>query len=114
MAPKKALKKDGLAIHQVDLKSHGLHKRNRLDFLTWPSLLWGLMYSQKGVPNRIRISEYRRLVKKSSLVSVLLEPILLAELDEVAEVRKSLAKEFSRISDEDLLCLGFWLVLKRA
>ena len=110
---KKALKKDGLAVHQVDLKSHGLHKNNRLDFLTWPSILWRMMYSQKGVPNRIRISGYRRSIEKASLIPILLDPILLADINEVVEVKHNLAREFRNISNEDLSWLGFWMVLKK-
>ncbi len=30
------LKPGGRAIHKVDLTSHGLHRRNPLDFLIWP------------------------------------------------------------------------------
>jgi len=35
-----AMKPGALAIHQVDLSSHRLHKRNPLDFLEWSPALW--------------------------------------------------------------------------
>src|SRR4029077_4841255 len=60
-----ALRPGGIAVHQVDLKSHGLHQRNPLDFLSWPPALWRLMYSHKGVPNRWRVTHYRELLRKT-------------------------------------------------
>jgi SAM-dependent methyltransferase len=61
----RALKKDGLSIHLVDLKSHGLDRYQPFDFLTWPSLLYQLMFSEKGFPNRWRINKYQRISQQS-------------------------------------------------
>lgn len=106
----KALKPGGITIHQVDLKSHGLHRENSLDFLTWPTWLWDLMYSGKGVPNRWRIDCYRRAIDTSGLKLQLLEPTLRAQPEDIAEVRPYLARAFKELPDEDLSWLGFWLV----
>lgn len=109
----RALRAGGVAIHQVDLKSHGLHRRNSLDFLTWPTYLWNLMYSQKGVPNRWRVDRYRRWIKECEFDLVQLEPTALASFAEIAEVRPHLAAEFRAVSDEDLAWVGFWMVVKK-
>lgn len=108
-----AMRVGASAIHQVDLKSHGLHRHNRLDFLTWSSFLWHLMFSNKGVPNRLRVDQYRANVAHSGLELVLLEPTTLADDGEVVEIRPHLAKQFREISDQDLRCLGFWLVCRK-
>lgn len=108
-----ALKPGGVAIHQVDLKSHGLHRQNPLDFLSWPTWLWSLMYSEKGVPNRLRIDAYRHAVGQSGLELLAMKPTLLASLDDVRSIRPDLAEPFKRLSDEDLSCLGFWLTCRK-
>lgn len=105
-----ALRPGGVAIHQVDLKSHGLHRRNPLDFLTWPEPLWRAMYSYKGVPNRWRIDRYRDAIAAGALHLTWLSPTASAASADIEAVRPHLAAPFRRVSDEDLACLGFWVV----
>ncbi|MCX7894185.1 MAG: class I SAM-dependent methyltransferase [Burkholderiales bacterium] len=109
----RALKPGGVALHLVDLKSHGLHTRNPLDFLTWPEPLWRSMYSAKGVPNRWRVDRYREILSNGGLRIERLEPTVLAGERDVAEVRPRLAAPFRNLSDEDLSWLGFWLVCRK-
>lgn len=108
-----ALKPGGIAIHQVDLKSHGLHRENQLDFLDWPDWLWSMMYSEKGVPNRLRVNAYRDAVAQCGFELLDLTPTLLASHEEIHAVRPSLARRFRDLSDEDLSWLGFWLVCRK-
>jgi SAM-dependent methyltransferase len=108
-----ALKPGGIAIHLVDLKSHGLHRENPLDFLSWPTWLWSLMYSEKGVPNRLRVNAYRDAIVQSGLEVIALQPTLLASSDDVLAIRPDLADPFRTLSDEDLSWLGFWLVCRK-
>ncbi|MBW8305477.1 MAG: class I SAM-dependent methyltransferase [Thiobacillus sp.] len=108
-----ALKPGGIAIHLVDLKSHGLHRKSPLDFLCWPTWLWSLMYSEKGVPNRLRVNAYRDAVAQSGLEMLTLKPTLLASPDDVCAVRPELATPFKDLSEEDLSWLGFWLVCRK-
>lgn len=108
-----ALRAQGIAIHQVDLKSHGLHRRTQLDFLTWPSPLWTLMYGHKGVPNRWRVDRYRQILAEVGLETVTLEATTLVQQASIDEVRPYLARPFRELSDEDLSWLGFWLVCRR-
>lgn len=108
-----ALEPGGIAMHLVDLKSHGLHQRNPLDFLGWPQWLWNVMYSAKGVPNRWRIDRYRAEVRRAGLDLVLMRSTGQFEAADVAEVRPILSTEFRAVSDEDLACKGFWLVCRK-
>jgi hypothetical protein len=103
----------GVAVHKVDLKSHGLHRRNRLDFLTWPEQLWTLMFSGKGAPNRLRIDTYRREAPAAGLTVESLAACEQARPEEVAQIRPHLAAPFRHLSDEDLSCLSFWIVCRR-
>lgn len=109
-----ALKPGGVAVHLVDLKSHGLHQSTPLDFLTWPTWLWNLMYSAKGVPNRLRVDSYRDGVAKAGLRLRLLASTGLYTAAEIAAVRSDVAPEFRHLADEDLRCKGFWLVCDKA
>jgi SAM-dependent methyltransferase len=107
------LREHGIAVHQVDLKSHGLHRRTPLDFLTWPTSLWTLMYGHKGVPNRWRVDRYRQILAELGLDTVSLEATAFAEQGSIDAVRAYLARPFRELSDEDLSWLGFWLVCCR-
>jgi hypothetical protein len=107
-----ALAPDGLAVHLVDLKSHGLQRRNPLDFLTWPEWLWTSMYSCKGVPNRLRPDAYRDAARAAGLEVVSMVPTGHARPEDIAEVRPHLAARFRHLPDDDLGWLGFWLVCR--
>lgn len=109
----RALVSGGMAIHQVDLRSHGLHRRNPLDFLTWPESLWRAMYSQKGVPNRWRVDRYRDILKSTSLAIERLEPIEQFDQCFISEIRPHLAKNFRAVSDDDLRCSVLWMTARK-
>jgi hypothetical protein len=102
------------AIHLVDLRSHGLHKSTPLDFLQWSPSLWSLMYSEKGVPNRWRIDKYRSILQRLPVRSPAFEPTKLATDEQVREARPILAEMFRGVSDDDLRCLGFWMLFQKA
>lgn len=108
-----ALRPGALAIHQVDLRSHGLHKSNPLDFLAWSPTLWRWMYSEKGVPNRWRIDKYRAIIEKLPVDLLALEPTKHATPEHLADVRKLLAAPFQDLADQDLSWLGFWLLIRK-
>ena len=108
-----ALKPGGVAMHLVDLKSHGLHRSNPLDFLEWPQWLWSLMYSHKGVPNRWRLDHYRHIVQSLSVLDARLEPTQRASAADVAAVRSRLAPVFTNLGDDDLACLGLWVGFRK-
>lgn len=109
----RAMKPSALAVHQVDLRSHGLHRSNPLDFLVWSPVLWRLMYSEKGVPNRWRVDKYRSIVSALPVDVVEFAATKLAETAHVQAVRSALAPAFQPVSDEDLSWLGFWLVFRK-
>ncbi len=107
------LRPGGLAAHLVDLRSHGLHRVNPLDFLEWSAPMWKLMYSHKGVPNRWRLNRYREIVGRLPFDVLALKPTQHAEPAAVAEMRNRVAAEFRDVSDADLACIGFWLVCRK-
>lgn len=108
-----ALVPGGVAIHQVDLKSHGMHRHNPLDFLTWPPTLWRIMHSHKGVPNRWRVTQYREVLRHSGLSVKRLTATGSAASTDVATVRPYLAAPFRDVPDDELAWLGFWLVCRK-
>lgn len=110
---RRALKAGGMALHQVDLRSHGLHRRNPLDFLEWPQWLWSLMFSNKGVPNRWRVNRYREILAGLGVSEVSTEVTASARADDVADVRPRLAGPFRGLSDADLAVLGLWVRFRR-
>jgi hypothetical protein len=109
-----AMRPGATAIHLVDLRSHGLHKSNPLDFLQWSPALWSLMYSEKGVPNRWRIDRYRAMLEQLPVEVQTVEPTELASREHVSLVRPGLADPFRGLSEEDLRWLGFWMVFRKS
>lgn len=107
-----ALKTGGISIHQVDLKSHGLDRYKPYDFLTWPDMLFKLMYSHKGFPNRWRVDKYRECIGKSGLLTRYLAPIGKLEMHEIALIQPKLASQFRKIPSDELAWLGFWMLLE--
>ena len=109
---RQAMKPQAWSVHQVDLKSHGLHRLNPLDFLTWPAWLWKLMYGYKGFPNRLRVDSYRRILHRMGMKIIGLKPTLLASQEDIQAIRPHLCRSFRTVSDVDLSWLGFWLVFR--
>lgn len=108
-----AMKPGALSVHQVDLRSHGLHVANPLDFLSPPNWLWQLMHSHKGVPNRWRADRYQHLIQRLGIVLITFMPTVRFEQSMVSSVRSALALPFHQISDEQLAWQGFWLAFRK-
>lgn len=108
-----AMRLNSLSLHQVDLRSHGLHRSNPLDFLEHPQWIWNLMYSHKGVPNRWRVNRYRELLHNLPLEILDLHPTVLFNDDDVCSIRGKLAPPFIHTNQEDLAWQGFWLSCRR-
>lgn len=109
---KQCLKKNGLSIHKVDLKSHGLDRYTEFDFLTWPNIYYKLMYKHKGFPNRWRVNKYRELIDKSDLYLKNIYPTGQIEQEKVNIIYPKISEELNPISIEELSWKGFWMHLE--
>ncbi len=107
-----ALAPGGIAIHNVDLKSHNLDRCEPFDFLTWPEWAYRLMYSHKGFPNRWRVDAYRRIVAAGPLQLQALAPTGQLPAEAIERIQPRLAACFRGVSADDLRWLGFWMVLR--
>jgi SAM-dependent methyltransferase len=105
----RALRPGGRALHLVDLKSHGLHRENPLDFLTWPESKWRRMYAGKGVPNRHRVNCHREAAAAAGFVDVRLRVTEEADQAAVSAVRPFLDAPFKTLPENDLRVLAFWI-----
>lgn len=110
----RALRPGGVSVNLVDLRSHGMHVGNILDFLGWSPTLWHLMHSNKGAPNRIRIGSYKNIVAKLGFQKIKFETHFQTELDVVQSMRPQLAKPFRELADEELACLAFWMTVEKS
>jgi hypothetical protein len=111
---KTSLKPGGIIIHKVDLKSHKLDRYRDLDFLTWPSILYRLMYSNKGLPNRYRIDKYKKLINEYGFKCIKLIPSTKISKEKIDAVRPYLSAPFRNLQTEDLAWLNFWMILEHA
>lgn len=107
-----ALRPDGITVHKVDLKSHGLDRYLPLDFLTWPDWLYQMMNSHKGSPNRWRVDTYKDLVVRHGLRIRSLAETGRLEPESIERIRSKLPARFRDIPTDELSWLGFWMVLE--
>ena len=108
----RAMKPGALAVHQVDLRSHGLHVANPLDFLSPPNWLWQLMHSHKGVPNRWRADRYAAIMHRLGIQPIVYRPTEKYPATVVAAQRAKIAAPFRQLDDERLSWQGLWLVFR--
>ncbi len=111
---KHSMKKGGISLHKVDLKSHGLDRYTDFDFLTWPKTLYKLMFSHKGYPNRWRVDKYRELATSSDLHVKECTPTDQIDPKKLDIIYPKVAREFKHLSPEELSWLGFWLYLEHS
>jgi SAM-dependent methyltransferase len=107
-----ALKPDGISIHEVDLRSHGLDRYQPFDFLTWPEPAYRMMFSHKGFPNRWRLNKYRDLFERVGLHVRALEPTTCLKPEQVARVEPHLCHTLRGASHHELAWMGFWVILE--
>ncbi len=109
----RALKPGCIAIHQVDLRSHGLDRAQALDFLEWPDWAYRAMYGKKGFPNRERIDTYRRLISDLGFECVEFVPTELLSPAAAERARRLASSRFRLLSAEDMAWLGFWMIVRK-
>lgn len=109
---KQALKPGGISLHKVDLKSHGLDRQTDFDFLTRPEVLYKLMYSHKGYPNRWRVNKYRELAASTGLRLKRLTPTGRLSPAKLRAIYRRAAGRFGTISPDEFSWLGFWMLLE--
>lgn len=96
------LRSRGLAIHQVDLRSHDAAESHPLEFLEYPDWLWKAMNGRMGGPNRIQAPEYRALAADHGFEMLQLIPTSELSGEEVQRHRASLARRFRDMAPEEL------------
>lgn len=108
---RQALRPDGVSLHKIDLKSHGLDRYRPFDFLSWPTWLYRMMYSHKGFPNRWRADKYLQAAGAAGLKIKNLRPVETLDLETVNAIRPHLAPEFRELEPSLLSWQSFWLEL---
>jgi len=107
---RQALRADGVSLRKVDLKSHGLEPYPPFDFLSWPTGLYRMTYSRKGLPNRRRVDKCRRATGLATKKLRLVEALDLdLDLEAVNAIRPHLASEFRDLEPSLLGWQRFWI-----
>lgn len=128
------LKTGGLMLHKIDLRDYGIFtkfKNHQLGNLMFPSFVYKLMTNHSGLPNRVRISQYKKILTELNFNSIFFishifgpkEKVFVPHqthivfnvdyndenLNYVEQVRGKLAKEFRRLPVDDLLISGIFV-----
>lgn len=127
-----ALKTDGMLLHKVDFRDHGMFSEcfHELAFFEVPDGLYANMTKDSGRPNRVLIDAYRQVLRETIPDHTLLitrlagvgdiDPHLPYEqidaalrnqaLAYVKSVRRHFSKSLRSISNEDLSVTGIFIV----
>ena len=87
--------------HGIDLRSHHMHYKNKLDFLFVNKLMWKLMTCYRGAPNRFGRSDYIEMFDKYN-IKILKEIIFKRYDDTVIKEQITSLSNKSRINIKDL------------
>jgi len=133
----KLLSKNGYLIHKIDFRDHGMFTgggMHPLTFLTISDSLWKLMTYNSGGPNRKLVNYYKKKMDELGYeYKILITHILGIEHDIIPhkekiehgvdysdltislvnKIRPKLQKDFRRLSDEELIITGIFLVAKK-
>lgn len=101
---------DAVLIHKVDLRSHGMHLDNELDFLLFPERIYRRMARHLDLPNRVRASTYLSLGAEDGLRLAYASATHRTSLDTVRAIHPHLPLPFEELPEEELRVLGLWLV----
>jgi SAM-dependent methyltransferase len=111
---RRLLRPGGLAIHRVDVSTHGdrsaLHP---LWQLTIPDWLWQAMYSVRSYPNRLRPADYALMARAAGLKELRRDATTCLEIAAVEAFRPHLLLRYRALPVEDLRILDFVWVLER-
>ena len=136
-ATDKLLAPGGYILHKIDLSDYGIFSGgglHPLTFLTIPDVIYRMMASDSGIPNRRLINYYRDKVRELGYESRLLVTSIIGKgslephkervqlgidycestLALVDEIRPKLRERYRRMPDEDLLIDGIFLVGTKA
>lgn len=130
-----ALKEDGMLLHKVDLRDHGMFSEqfHELKFLEVPDYLYKQMTTASGRPNRVMITEYRALLDELPVsykllitrlagvgeitphieFDVLPEKLKQQSREYVNSVKHKFSKSIKKLPIDDLCVSGFFLVAKK-
>jgi len=106
-AMNRVLKPGGIMVHAADLKSHELYHKTDLDFLAIPELLWKWMTFYRGAPNRLRKSNYERLLNRHDFKLDYFKITSSIANEKIKSFKKMHPKQASQFTDDDLSCGGF-------
>jgi len=133
------LKPGGRMLHKIDLRDHGMFSpvHDELAWLEIPSVMWKLMTSQSGHPNRVLAHGYREVLEDLKRAGLIDYSLLITSLVGAGDVaphrpfedvertaksralafvktkRKRLAREFRCVASEDLATSGVFLIAER-
>ncbi len=128
------LRTGGFMLHKIDLRDYGMFtkfKNHQLGFLMFPSFVYKLMTNHSGLPNRMRVSYYKKLLTNLNFKSTIFITHIFGleeqefvphqtnivynvdynddNINYIEQVRGKLASEFKKLPIEDLLISGIFV-----
>lgn len=109
------LEAGGTICHEIDFQTHASIIRNRdpLNILRYPEWLYRSCLYFPGAPNRLRLSEYEAIARKTGFFNVEIIPLHTMSPSQVQNVKASLPFPFRNVSNEELQILSAVLIARK-
>ena len=107
-------KKGSILIARIDLQTHArwIRDKDPLNIYRYNELFWST-FKFNGSPNRIRRSEYERLLEKNNWHCIRIEPTKILEKEYVEKVKPTLSNTFREFSCSEMQTLGFAIMARK-
>lgn len=104
----------GIMIHEIDMATHTslLHEWDVLNILRYSEKVYSTLKFQ-GSPNRLRISDYQKIVEKLGFKDIKVIPLTQLSLEQVEKIKPGLSCKYRQYKTEDLQILTALLIAKK-
>jgi hypothetical protein len=103
-----------IMVHEVDLGTHTrwIRKADPLNLLRYSDRIYELL-KFGGSPNRLRISDYRRILAKLGFANIEARPLVITADEYIKKVRSALNKRFRCYAPKELRVTSFQLLASK-
>lgn len=108
------LKTGGVVIHEIDLATHTsfLREWDALNILRYSEAVYNAL-KFKGSPNRIRISDYKKIAESAGFKNIKIVPLTELQEKRVEKIKKSFRSKYKDYKASDLKILSAVLIAEK-
>jgi len=110
----KKVRKGGILIAHVDMNTHTrwIKDRDPLNIYRYGEMFWKT-FKFRGSPNRIRITQYKKILEQNNWTNIKIEPRTILEEEYAAKVIPTLNGKFRKLGIQEMKVLSCMLIARR-